>query len=251
MKKKTYKQELKTIQADMVQLQRHVRDKGLKVVILLEGRDSAGKGGVIKRMVQRLNPNYVRVVAKGKPTDAEEKQWYFQRWAREMPQEGEIVIFDRSWYSRAGVESVMEFATKRQVTSFLKDAPSFEKTLSRQGVIVIKYWLSITHKTQENRFHERLNDITKQWKLSKMDLESRTRWDEYTKAKERMFRKTSHKICPWNVVDANCKRQTRLTLMKHLVSQFTFERKEHEPKRLPHVFINNTHNKEFDALRIL
>ncbi|GAM76263.1 UDP-galactose-lipid carrier transferase [Vibrio ishigakensis] len=230
MNKKEYKKELKKLQAELVQLQSYIIKHGLKVVILFEGRDSAGKGGSIKRIVDKLNPNHVRVVAKGKPTDAEEKQWYFQRWVKEMPSEGEIVLFDRSWYTRAGVESVMGFATQAQVSSFLEDCPAFEKSLVHQGVIVLKYWLSITHETQEQRFHERLNKITKRWKLSPMDLKSRSMWREYTKAKEIMFRETSTDHCPWYVVDNNCKRTGRLDLIRHILSQFDFERRSLRPR---------------------
>ncbi|MGL6260003.1 polyphosphate kinase 2 [Vibrio sp. WXL103] len=251
MNKKEYKKTLKHLQAELVQLQAHIIKHGLKVVILFEGRDSAGKGGSIKRIVDKLNPNHVRVVAKGKPTDAEEKQWYFQRWVKEMPSEGEMVIFDRSWYTRAGVESVMGFATEAQVTSFLKDCPAFEKSLVRQGVIVLKYWLSITHATQEERFHERLNKITKRWKLSPMDLESRSQWLQYTDAKERMFRKTNTKHCPWFVVDNNCKKKGRIDLIRHILSQFDFERKSLEPKQLPPVEVNRCQpNPEFTELRV-
>jgi polyphosphate kinase 2 len=245
-----YKTELKKLQADLVHLQKHVKEHGLKVVVLFEGRDAAGKGGVIKRITERLDPNHYRVVAKGKPTDEEEKQWYFQRWVKEMPREGEIVLFDRSWYTRAGVESVMGFASKEQVTSFLKDCPSFEKTLTRQGVIVIKYWLSITQKTQEQRFHQRLNDLTKQWKLSPMDLKSRDHWHDYTRAKERMFKRTHSKHCPWHIVDTNNKKQGRLAVIKHLLSVIPFERTEHEPKKLPHIYPCTEHNPEFDHLKV-
>jgi polyphosphate kinase 2 len=249
MNKKTYKKELKRIQHEMVQLQHHVKDKGLKVIVVLEGRDAAGKGGAIRKLTQRLNPNHYRVVAKGKPSPDEDKQWYFQRWVKEVPSEGQIVFFDRSWYTRAVVESVMGFATKSQVTSFLKDVPSFEKTLIRQGVIILKYWLSITQSTQEKRFHDRLNDITKQWKLSPMDLESRNKWDEYTTAKSRMLKRTSTSHCPWVIIDANNKDRTRIDLMTHIVSQFKFEHKELTPKTLPPVFINKGKDTSFDKLK--
>ncbi|USD59570.1 polyphosphate kinase 2 [Vibrio sp. SCSIO 43140] len=251
MKKKKYKKQLKKLQEELVQLQGHIIKNGLKVVIVFEGRDSAGKGGSIKRIVDKLDPNHVRVVAKGKPTDAEEKQWYFQRWVKEMPSEGEMVIFDRSWYTRAGVESVMNFASEEQVASFLKDCPSFEKSLVRQGVIVLKYWLSITHQTQENRFHERLNKVTKRWKLSPMDLKSRHKWLYYTRAKERMFRKTHTKHCPWYIVDNNCKRTGRLNLIRHILDQFDFERTALIGESLPEVAVNHCKpNPEFESLRV-
>lgn len=245
-----YKKELRHLQSELTHLQRHVRENNLKVVILFEGRDAAGKGGMIRRIAECLNPNHVRVVAKGKPTSDEQKQWYFQRWVKEMPREGEIVLFDRSWYTRAGVESVMGFATKQEVTSFLNNVNRFEKMLIEQGVVVLKYWLSITQSTQETRFHRRLNTPTKQWKLSPMDLASRDKWDEYTKAKERMFRKSHTEHCPWNIVDTNNKKAGHLACISHILSQFKYEVKPHEPTKLPHIFPCMEYNTEFDGMRI-
>jgi len=250
MKKKQYKTELKKHQIELVHLQRHVREKGLKVVILFEGRDAAGKGGCIKRLTEKLNPNHVKVIARGKPTPDEEAQWYFQRWIKDLPAKGEIVIFDRSWYTRAGVESVMGFASKTEVNTFLNNVTRFEKMLVKEGIIVLKYWFSITQRTQEQRFHERLNDLTKQWKLSPMDLESRTRWDEYTKAKERMFRKSHTDACPWRIVDFNNKKRGRIDCFADILSAIPYESKSHEPKRLPHIFPSTEVSNEFDHLKV-
>lgn len=245
-----HKTQLKQLQAELVHLQKHVQKEGLKVVILFEGRDAAGKGSTIKRIVERLDPNHVRVVSKGVPTETEQKQWYFQRWVSELPREGEIVIFDRSWYTRAIVESVMGFATKQEVTDFLKNVPRFEKSLVKQGVIVIKYWLSITQTTQEQRFHRRLNDITKQWKLSPMDLASRGKWKDYTKAKERMLRRTHTKSCPWHIIDANNKKRCRLDTIRHILSLIPYTKTEHEPKRLPPIFPCKEKSEEFNKLLV-
>jgi polyphosphate kinase 2 len=244
-----YKTELKKLQAELVQMQRHVKDNKLKVLIIFEGRDAAGKGGVISRITEKLNPNWVRVVSKSKPTEDELKQWYFERWIPDLPKEGEIVLFDRSWYNRAGVESVMGFATEEQVTEFLEFTPEFERSLVKQGIILIKYWLSITQRTQEQRFHERLNDPTKHWKLSPMDLESRYRWHEYTAAKERMFETTHTEDCPWYVIDTNNKKRGRLDCIKHILSIVPYNRKDYEPRRLPPIEVAER-QQSFEDLRI-
>ncbi len=207
----------------------------MRVVVLFEGRDAAGKGGMIRRITKRLDPNHYRVVAKGKPTDDENAQWYFQRWVKELPRDGEMVFFDRSWYTRCLVESVMNFSTPDQVTSFLNTVNRFERSLHSEGVIVIKYWLSINQETQEERFLQRLNDIRKQWKLSEMDLESRHRWKQYTKAKQRMFNRSHTERCPWHIVDTNDKRIGRLTTIQHLLSQFNYDRVDFEEKSLPEI----------------
>lgn len=244
-----YKTGLKNLQAELVQMQRHVKDNGLKVLIIFEGRDASGKGGVISRITEKLDPNHVRVVAKGKPTEEELNQWYFARWVNEMPRAGEIVLLDRSWYNRAGVERVMGFATEQQVTEFLEFTPEFERSLKQQGIILIKYWLSISQRIQEQRFHERLNDPTKHWKLSPMDLESRYRWDEYTFAKEEMFKATHTEECPWFVVDTNNKKKGRLDCIRHILTIIPYARKEYEPRRLPPVEVVER-KLSFEALKI-
>jgi polyphosphate kinase 2 len=248
--KKLYKSELKLIQKELVHLQRHIELTGQKVVILFEGRDSSGKGGMIKRLVQRLNPRYVHVHAMGKPTPEELKQRYFTKWKNILPKEGEIAVLDRSWYSRAGVESVMNFATPAQVTNFLNSVNSFEGSLQSQGIIVIKYWLSITHQEQEKRFHARLNNLRKRWKLSAVDVASRPMYDLYTDAKERMFRSSHTEQAPWNIINSNDKRASRLTCFTHLISQFKYEIEDYEPRTLPSVAISIKVNKEFDHMII-
>ena len=232
---KQYKAELKALPGELCHLQRHIRKEGLRVVVILEGRDASGKGGVIKRLTEHLDPNHYRTVAKGKPTAEEDAQWYFQRWVSHLPRDGEIVFFDRSWYTRCLTESVMGFATKKEVTDFLNNVNRFEKMLHQQGVIVIKYWLSITQATQEQRFHQRLNDIRKMWKLSEMDLKSRYLWDEYTKAKERMFKRSCTEHSPWVIVDTNDKKQGRLDVIEDLLCRFEFEHIPYEPQTLPKI----------------
>ena len=194
-----------------------------KIVVIFEGRDSAGKGGVIKRITQRLNPRVVRVVALPAPTDREKTQWYFQRYVPHLPAGGEIVLFDRSWYNRAGVERVMGFATEDQVEQFFHDVPEFERMLVRSGIRLIKYWFSITDEEQQMRFLMRIHDPMKQWKLSPMDLQSRVRWEDYTKAKEEMFARTNIPEAPWYIVEGNDKKRARLNCIDHLLSQFPYE----------------------------
>lgn len=235
-----YKKELNKLQAELCHLQHHIRNNNLRVVVLFEGRDAAGKGGAIRRITKRLDPNHYKVVAKGKPTEEENAQWYFQRWVKELPRDGEIIFLDRSWYTRCLVESVMGFSTKDQVSDFLNNVNRFERMLQSEGVIVIKYWLSIRQETQEVRFHQRLNDIRKQWKLSEMDLLSRSKWKEFTAAKQRMFKRSHTERCPWNIVDSNDKRVGRLTVMTHLLSLFDYSRLDLEPKTLPKI----KHNRE-------
>jgi polyphosphate kinase len=228
-----YFRELLRLQAEMVKLQDWVQHKGLKLVVLFEGRDSAGKGGVIKRITQRVNPRSCRVVALPAPSDREKTQWYFQRYVPHLPAAGEIVLFDRSWYNRAGVERVMGFANPDQVEEFFRDAPEFERMLVRSGIVLVKYWFSITDQEQQLRFLMRIHDPIKQWKLSPMDLQSRVRWEGYTKAKEDMLERTSIEEAPWYIVEGNDKKRARLNCMAHLLSRIPYEEVKHEPVALP------------------
>ncbi|WP_424985077.1 polyphosphate kinase 2 [Microbulbifer sp. S227A] len=228
-----YFSELIKLQAELIRLQDWVVHSGEKVVVLFEGRDSAGKGGVIKRITQRLNPRVVRTVALPAPSDREKTQWYFQRYVPHLPAAGEIVLFDRSWYNRAGVERVMGFATDEQVEDFFHDVPEFERMLVRSGIRVIKYWFSITDEEQQMRFLIRIHDPLKQWKLSPMDLESRVRWEKYTKAKEEMLLRTNIEEAPWYIVQGNDKKRARLNCMSHLLSVFPYEDVPSEEIHLP------------------
>ena len=229
----TYFQALIRLQSELIKLQEWVVYHKKKVVILFEGRDSAGKGGVIKRIAQRLNPRVVRTVALPAPSDREKTQWYFQRYVPHLPAGGEIVLFDRSWYNRAGVERVMGFAGEEQVEQFFNDVPEFERMLVRSGITVIKYWFSITDEEQQMRFLMRIHDPMKQWKLSPMDLQSRVRWEQYTKAKEEMMLRTNIPEAPWYIVEGNDKRRARLNCIDHLLSQFPYEPVPHEEIHLP------------------
>ena len=228
-----YFRELLRLQAEMVRLQDWVSHKGLKLVVLFEGRDSAGKGGVIKRITQRVNPRTCRVVALPAPSDREKTQWYFQRYVPHLPAAGEIVLFDRSWYNRAGVERVMGFASEAQVEDFFRDVPEFERMLVRSGILLVKYWFSITDQEQQLRFLMRIHDPIKQWKLSPMDLQSRVRWEQYTRAKEAMFERTNIAEAPWHIVEGNDKKRARLNCMAHLLSLIPYEDVPHEPITLP------------------
>jgi polyphosphate kinase len=229
----TYFKELLRLQSELVKLQDWVQHKGLKIVVLFEGRDSAGKGGAIKRITQRINPRMCRVVALPAPTERERSQWYFQRYVPHLPAGGEIVLFDRSWYNRAGVERVMGFASEAQVEDFFRDVPEFERMLVRSGIILVKYWFSITDAEQQLRFLMRIYDPIKQWKLSPMDLQSRVRWEQYTKAKEDMFQRTSISEARWHIVEGNDKKRARLNLISHLLSMVPYEEVPHEPITLP------------------
>lgn len=231
--KKTYNAELARMQVELVKLQEWVRLKGLKVVVLFEGRDAAGKGGVIKRITQRLNPRVCRVVALAAPTEREKTQWYFQRYAAHLPAAGEIVLFDRSWYNRAGVERVMGFCSEDDVQEFFHSCPEFERMLERSGIILIKYWFSVSDEEQEKRFQSRIHDRTKRWKLSPMDLESRRRWMDYSKAKDDMFAHTDLKLSPWHVVNADNKMRARLNCIHHFLSLIPYEDLTPEPIKLP------------------
>ena len=218
-----YFRELFRLQHELVRLQDWVQYKKLKVIVLFEGRDSAGKGGAIKRVTQRLNPRTCRVVALPAPTERERHQWYFQRYVTHLPTEGEIVLFDRSWYNRAGVERVMGFCSEADVDEFFRTVPEFENMLVQSGIILIKYWFSITDDEQEFRFQMRIHDPLKQWKLSPMDMESRVHWEDYTKAKEEMLARTHTARAPWWVVAANDKRRARLNCITHLLAQIPYE----------------------------
>jgi polyphosphate kinase len=228
-----YDQELRQLQVELVKLQEWVRHKGLKLVALFEGRDAAGKGGAIKRITQSLNPRICRVVALGTPTEKEKTQWYFQRYAAHLPASGEIVLFDRSWYNRAGVEHVMGFCSENEYLEFLHSCPEFERMLVRSGIILVKYWFSVSDEEQERRFQERMHDVTKRWKLSSMDLESRRRWVEYSRAKDEMFAHTDIKQAPWYVVNADKKKCARLNVIRHLLSLIPYEDLTPEPVKLP------------------
>jgi polyphosphate kinase 2 len=236
--RRTYFQSLIRLQADLIKLQDWVQYHRKKVVVVFEGRDSAGKGGVIKRIAQRLNPRVVRTVALPAPSDRERTQWYFQRYVPHLPAGGEIVLFDRSWYNRAGVERVMGFATEDQVEEFFRDVPEFERMLVRSGILVVKYWFSITDEEQQMRFLMRIHDPMKQWKLSPMDLQSRVRWEQYTKAKEEMFHRTSIPEAPWYIVEGNDKKRARLNCISHLLSLLPYEPVPHEEVTLPERVFN-------------
>jgi polyphosphate kinase len=221
------------LQAELIKLQDWVVHHKEKVVVIFEGRDSAGKGGVIKRIAQRLNPRVARVVALPAPSDRERTQWYFQRYVPHLPAGGEIVLFDRSWYNRAGVERVMGFATEDQVGEFFHDVPEFERMLVRSGIRLVKYWFSITDEEQQMRFLMRIHDPMKQWKLSPMDLQSRVRWEQYTKAKEEMFFRTNIPEAPWYIVEGNDKKRARLNCIDHFLSLIPYEDVPHEEIHLP------------------
>lgn len=233
MTTETYEKELAVLNVELVKLQEWVKAKGLKVVVVFEGRDAAGKGGCIKTITAPLNPRYARVVALGVPTEKEKTQWYFQRYVPHLPAAGEIVLFDRSWYNRAGVEHVMGFCTEDEYREFLRSCPEFERMLSRSGIILIKYWFSVSDDEQERRFQARIDDPTKRWKLSPMDTQSRTRWVEYSKAKDAMFASTDLKQAPWYVVNADDKKRARLNVIRHLLSLIPYEDLTPEPIALP------------------
>lgn len=231
--KKYYEKELQKLQVELVKLQEWIKNQGLKVVIIFEGRDAAGKGGVIKRITESLNPRNVRVVALPAPTERENTQWYFQRYAAHLPAGGEMVLFDRSWYNRAGVEKVMGFCTEEEYREFLRSVPEFERMLVRSGIILIKYWFSVSDEEQEKRFTDRIKNPTKRWKLSPMDLESRTKWVEYSKAKDQMFAHTDIKQVPWYVVNADDKKKARLNCISHLLSMIPYNDLTPDPIELP------------------
>ena len=233
LSKHLYEEELAKLQLELVRLQEWIKYKGLRVVALFEGRDAAGKGGAIKRITESLNPRVCRVVALGVPTEKEKTQWYFQRYVPHLPAAGEMVLFDRSWYNRAGVERVMGFCTEEEYWDFLRSCPNFEAMLIRSGITLIKYWFSVSDKEQEQRFIQRINDPTRRWKISPMDVESRTRWIDYSRAKDEMFAYTDTKQSPWYVVEADDKRRARLNCISHLLSQVPYKDVPREAIVLP------------------
>ncbi|NNF55952.1 MAG: polyphosphate kinase 2 [Acidimicrobiales bacterium] len=235
LSRQRYEKELDRLQFELVKMHEWIRQEGLKVVVVFEGRDAAGKGGTIKRIAEPLNPRVVRIVALPAPTEREQTQWYFQRYVSQLPAAGEMVIFDRSWYNRAGVEKVMGFCTEAEYREFLRSAPEFERMLVRSGIVLIKYWFSVSDEEQERRFRRRLTDPTKRWKFSPMDLESRNRWVEYSKAKDAMFASTDIKQAPWWVVESDNKKVARLNCISHLLTQIPYEDIEHPEITLPPV----------------
>ena len=233
LKNKAYLPELARLQIELVKLQEWIRHEGLRVVVVFEGRDAAGKGGVIKTITQSLNPRVCRVVALTAPTEREKTQWYFQRYVPHLPAAGEMVLFDRSWYNRAGVERVMGFCTEEEYREFLRACPEFERMLVRSGIILIKYWFSVSDAEQERRFQARIDDPTKRWKLSPMDLQSRSRWLDYSRAKDEMFVHCDIKQAPWYVVNADDKKRARLNVISHLLSLIPYEDLTPEMIELP------------------
>ncbi|KKP10991.1 polyphosphate kinase [Vibrio cholerae] len=235
MDKKVYERELELLQIELVKLQEWVKQEKLKLVVIFEGRDAAGKGGVIKTITEKLNPRVCRVAALPAPTEKEKTQWYFQRYVAHLPAGGEIVLFDRSWYNRAGVEKVMGFCSDEEYQEFLRSCPEFERMLQRSGIILLKYWFSVSDEEQERRFIERINTPLKRWKFSPMDLESRQRWAAYSRAKDEMFAYTDTKHCPWWVVPSDDKKRARLNCISHLLSSVEYQEIEHAPITLPEI----------------
>jgi len=235
LSKKVYFKELERLEGELVKMHEWVKAEGLKVVVLFEGRDAAGKGGVIKRITQSLNPRVCKVVALGVPTEKEKNQWYFQRYVAHLPTAGEIVLFDRSWYNRTGVEKVMGFCTDEEYWDFLRSCPRFEEMLIHSGIILIKYWFSVSDEEQEKRFQERMADPLRRWKFSEMDLASRSKWVEYSKAKDEMFEYTDTKISPWWVVQGDDKKRARLNCINHLLTQIPYKEIKYKELKLPEV----------------
>ncbi len=233
LKSDIYEKELKKLHLELVKLQYWVKHVGLRVVIIFEGRDAAGKGSTIKRFTEPLNPRGCRVVALGAPSDHEKTQWYFQRYVAHLPGAGELVLFDRSWYNRAGVERVMGFCTEEQYREFLQSCPEFERMLVRSGIILLKYWFSVSDEEQERRFQSRMMDPARRWKLSPMDLESRTRWEDYSRAKDEMFAHTNIPEAPWFTVEADNKKRARLNCIHHILTKIPYEDITPEPFDLP------------------
>lgn len=234
LKRSVYEKNLTRLQEELVEMQGWIIERGMRVVVIFEGRDAAGKGGVIKRITEHLNPRHCRVVALGTPTEKEKTQWYFQRYVEHLPSAGELVLFDRSWYNRAGVERVMGFCSDQQYEEFLQSCPEFENLLIRSGIIVLKYWFSVSEAEQERRFQSRLEDPMKRWKLSPVDVESRGRWVEYSKAKDAMMANTDTDHAPWFVIEADDKRRARLNCIRHLLEQIPHQHAQtNEPLELP------------------
>ena len=236
--RRDYFRHLLGLQAELVKMHDWVTETGYKLVVIFEGRDAAGKGGVIKRIAQRLDPRVCRTVALPAPSEREKTQWYFQRYVPHLPAGGEIVLFDRSWYNRAGVERVMDFASPAEVEQFFNDVPDFERMLARSGIKLIKYWFSITDQEQQLRFLTRIHDPLKQWKLSQIDLQSRIRWEDYTRVKEEMFERTNIEEAPWFIVEGNDKKQARLNCIDHLLTQIPYGDVPHDPVSLPERVFN-------------
>ncbi|WP_158969285.1 polyphosphate kinase 2 [Paraglaciecola sp. L3A3] len=235
MKKHEYEEHISKLQIELVNLQEWVQTTGAKVVVIFEGRDAAGKGGVIKTITSRLNPRIVKVVALGKPTEKERSQWYFQRYVSHLPAGGEIILFDRSWYNRAGVEKVMGFCTDAEYQDFLTSCPEFETMLIRSGITLIKYWFSVSQEKQEERFLERLDNPLKRWKFSDMDLVSRSKWTEYSKAKDAMLKYTDTNLSPWYNIEADNKKAARVNCISHLLSLIDYQSYNHKSVKLPKV----------------
>ncbi len=233
LSKSGYEKELARLQVELVRLQEWIVQEGLKVVVLFEGRDTAGKGGVIRRIAERTNPRVVRTAALGKPSDRERSEWYFQRYVAHLPAAGEMVLFDRSWYNRAGVERVMGFCTDAEYEEFMRTCPQFERILQGAGTVLVKYWLSVSDEEQERRFKAREEDPGKRWKLSAVDVEARARWVDYAEAKDEMFAYTDTKDSPWYVVEADDKRTARLNLISHLLEQIPYKRINHDRIEFP------------------
>ncbi|MBV6645125.1 MAG: polyphosphate kinase 2 [Cyclobacteriaceae bacterium] len=233
MDKTTYENELGKLQEELVHLQEWIKKEGLKVVVIFEGRDASGKGGVIKRITAPLNPRVCKIVALGVPTEREKTQWYFQRYVPHLPAAGEMVLFDRSWYNRSGVEKVMGFCTEEEYQEFLRSCPEFERMLVRSGTILVKYWFSVSEEEQERRFKERIKNPMKRWKFSPMDLKSREKWLEYSKAKDEMFAHTDTKQVPWYVVDGEDKKRARLNCIHHLLQMVPYKKMEYDEIELP------------------
>ena len=233
MPRKIYEKELFRLQGELVKLQEWVRTEGARQVVVFEGRDAAGKGGTIKRVTQFLNPRVARITALPAPTEREQTQWYFQRYVPHLPAAGEVVLFDRSWYNRAGVEHVMGFCTKEEYSRFLHQCPIFERLLVEDGILLRKYWFSVSDIEQERRFHSRLDDPLRRWKLSPMDLESITRWEDYSRAKDEMFVHTDIPEAPWFVVDSADKRRARINMIAHLLSTVPYHAVQPRPLKLP------------------
>ncbi|MES9990328.1 MAG: polyphosphate kinase 2 [Candidatus Thiodiazotropha sp.] len=244
LERREYFKSLLGLQAELIKLQDWVEHSGEKIVVIFEGRDAAGKGGVIKRITQRLNPRVCRVVALNKPTEKERTQWYFQRYVAHLPSAGEIVLLDRSWYNRSGVERVMGFATAEQVETFFNDVPEFERSLVRSGIRLIKYWFSITDEEQQLRFLMRIHDPLKQWKLSPMDLQSRVRWEDYTKAKEETLARTNIPEAPWFIVEGNDKKRARLNCIHHLLEQIPYMDSDDDSISLPDRVFNPNYERQ-------
>lgn len=230
-----YEKELIRLQRELVKFQTWVQEKGLKVVVIFEGRDGAGKGGTIKAVSEALNPRFCKIVALDKPTERETTQWYFQRYVSHLPAAGEIMLFDRSWYNRAGVEHVMGFCTEEEYQEFLHSCPEFENMLIRSGIILIKYWFSVSPEEQKKRFEDRTETPRKRWKLSGMDLKGREKWNEYSKAKDTMFTHTDTRLSPWHVINSDHKKSARLNCISHILSQIEYEDLLPEPVEIPDI----------------